>query len=97
MELLFSLIPEFKHYFDSAPKNAKYVSKDIQNDLVAASTNVVLQQICEEIRESEGFVIIARDVSSKEQLSLCLKYINKHLIVNERFVGFSDLSELSFV
>ena len=98
LELLFSLIPEFKHYFDSAPKNAKYVSKDIQNDLVAASTNVVLQHICEEIRESEGFVIIAdeaRDVSSKEQLSLCLRYINKHLIVNEHFVGFSDLSELN--
>lgn len=97
LELLFSLIPEFKH-FNSAPKNAKYVPKNIQNDLVTAFANVVQQQICEEIRESEGFVIIAdeaRDVSSKEQLSLCLRYINKHLIVNECFVGFSDLSELN--
>ena len=73
------------------------MSKDIQNDLLKAATDVVLQQICDEIKESEGFTIIAdetRDVSGKEQLSLCLRYINKQMIVNERFVGFSELSEL---
>ena len=36
----------------------------------------------------------ARDVSKKEQLSLCLRYVNKQLEVNERFVGFSDLCDL---
>ena len=59
LEFLFPLIPEIHNHFHCLPKHARYMSKDIQNDLLKAATDVVLQQICDEIKESEGFTIIA--------------------------------------
>ena len=66
----------------------------VQNDLLKAAGDVVIKQITDEIKDAEGFAVIAdeaRDVSMKEQLSLCLRYVNKNY---ERFVGFSDLCDL---
>ena len=97
LELLASVMPELGRKFRSLPNNAKYTSKVVQNDLLKAAADVVLKQIIDEIKDAEGFAVIAdeaRDVSKKEQLSLCLRYVNKNLEVNERFVGFSDLCDL---
>ena len=97
LELIASVMPELGRQFRSLPNNAKYTSKVVQNDLLKAAADVVLKQITDEIKDAEGFAVIAdeaRDVSKKEQLSLCLRYVNKQLEVNERFVGFSDLCDL---
>ena len=97
LELIASVMPELGCQFRSLPNNAKYTSKVVQNDLLKAAADVVLKQITDEIKDAEGFAVIAdeaRDVSKKEQLSLCLRYVNKQLEVNERFVGFSDLCDL---
>ena len=97
LELLASVMPELERQFRSLPNNAKYTSKVVQNDLLKAAGDVVIKQITDEIKDAEGFAVIAdeaRDVSKKEQLSLCLRYVNKNLEVNERFVGFSDLCDL---
>ena len=97
LELLLSLVPELSAQFRSLPDNAKYTSKVIQNDLLKAASDVVLKKVTDEVKEAEGFAVIAdeaRDIRKKEQLSLCLRYVNKDLEVNERFVGFCDLSEL---
>ena len=96
LELIPSVMPELGRQFRSLPNNAKYTSKVVQNDLLKAAADVVLKQITDEIKDAEGFAVIAdkaRDVS-KEQLSLCLRYVNKQLEINERFVGFSDLCDL---
>ena len=66
-------------------------------EILKAAADVLLKQITDEIKDAEGFAVIAdeaRDISKKEQLSLCLRYMNKDLLVNERFVGFSDLCDL---
>ena len=94
LEFLLSLVPELSAQFRSLPDNAKYTSKVVQNDLLKAASDVVLKKITDEVKEAEGFAVIAdeaRDISNKEQ---CLRYVNKDLKVNERFVGFYDLSEL---
>ena len=97
LELLTSIVPELEHEFRSLPNNAKYTSKVIQNDLLRAAADTVLRHIVNEIKESEGYSVIAdetRDISKKEQLSLCIRYVNKQFQVNEHFVGFTQLCEL---
>ena len=79
LELLVSVTPELGHQFHSLPNNAKYPSKVVQNDLLIAAADVVLKQIIDEIKDAEGFAVITdevRGVSKKEQLSLCLRYVN---------------------
>ena len=97
VELLASVMPELERKFRSLPKNAKYTSKVVQNDLLKAAADVVLKEITEEIKDSEGYAVIAdetRDISKVEQLALCLRYVSKNLDVKEHFVGFSELSDL---
>ena len=98
LQLLTSVMPELGRQFRLLPNNVKYTSKVVQNDLLKAAADVVLNQITDEIKDAEGFAVIAdeaRDVSKKEQLSLCLRYVNKNLEANERFVGFTDLCDLN--
>lgn len=64
-------MPELGRQFRSLPNNAKYTSKVVQNDLLKAAADVVLKQITDEIKDAEGFAVIAdvaQDVSEKEQL-----------------------------
>lgn len=96
LELLTSLSPEIRQ-LQSMPSNAKYTSKIIQNDVLTAATNTVLKHIVNEVKEAEWYAIIAdeaKDISRKEQLSSCIRYVNKDFKVNKHFIGFSDLCEL---
>uniref|UniRef100_A0A1X7U5U3 TTF-type domain-containing protein n=1 Tax=Amphimedon queenslandica TaxID=400682 RepID=A0A1X7U5U3_AMPQE len=98
LELLASLTPELKHLLHSMPRNAKYTSNIIQNDLLKAATDTVLRHIINEVKESDCYAIVAdeaQDKSHTEQLSLCIRYVNNHFEVNEHFVGFSNLHELN--
>ena len=44
--------PTLKHQLENTPSNAKYVSKEIQNDLLKAAAAVVLHSICEDIQSA---------------------------------------------
>lgn len=47
------------------------LQKVVQNDLLKAAADVVLKQITDEIKDAEGFGVVAdkgKDVSKKEQL-----------------------------
>ena len=97
VELLASVMPELERKFRSLPNNAKYTSKVVQNDLLKAAADVVLKTITDEVKDSEGYAVIAdeaRDISKVEQLALCLRYVNKKLEIKEHFVGFSELSDI---
>ena len=89
LELLASLIPELQCQLQ--------IMLDIQNDLLKAATDTVLRHIINEVKESEWYAIIAdetQDIGKKEQLSLCIRYVNNQLQVNEHSIGFSDLCDL---
>ena len=49
LSLLASENPSLKHQLDNAPSNAKYTSKEIQNDLLKAAASVVLESVCEDV------------------------------------------------
>ena len=71
-----------------------YLSPDIQNEII----NIVGQQVQDSIvnacRQARYFAIIAdkfTDKSTKEQLSLCIRFLDKTnntITVREEFVGF---------
>ena len=58
LELIASVMPELGRQFRSLPNNAKYTSKVVQNDLLKAAA-VVLKQVTDEIKDAEGFAVIA--------------------------------------
>lgn len=88
----------FKTNFKSLPKNSKYTSPDIQNDLIKAASNLTIHKIVKEVNlGSNIFSLIvdeARDESKIEQMSVCIRYVHD-LKIKERFLGFIELNELN--
>jgi len=87
----------FKTNLNSLPKNAKYTSKTIQNEILSVSCKVILKSIVKEIQDGSNFYSIivdeAKDESNTEQMSICVRYLNDNR-VNERFLGFIELEDL---
>jgi len=88
---------KFNINLKSLPKNAKYTSNKIQNDILFASSNVILQTIIREVNEGSSVYSLivdeARDASTFEQMSICIRYVHK-LTIKERFLGFVQVEEL---
>lgn len=61
---------KFNINLKSLPKNAKYTSNKIQNDILFASSNVILQTIIKEVNEGSSVYSLivdeARDASTFE-------------------------------
>jgi len=86
----------FEDIFQQLPKNATYLSKDSQNDLLSASSDVISDCIVNEIKEAGMFTVIAddaRDVSCTEQTSVCVRYVLGSRVI-ERFLQFVDVHDL---
>ncbi len=87
------------------PRNATYMSKKSQEDILNAAVLVIRQAILDEMGKTERdvFSLIvdeARDNSCTEQMSICVRYIsssvfNKQSIIRERFLGFVRLFDLN--
>ena len=69
-------------------------SPSVQNDLIKAIADVMLDKITKEIRESEFVAIIldeTSDVNTKSQLSTVIRYVHQGKVY-DRFLGFTDVS-----
>lgn len=88
---------KFSTNLKSLPKNAKYTSNKIQNDILLASSNVILKTIIREVNEGSSVYSLivdeSRDASTFEQMSICIRYVHK-LTIKERFLGFVQVKEL---
>ena len=71
-----------------------YLSPDIQNELIILLGNQVRESIVDSCRKAKFFAVIAdecTDSSTKEQMSLCIRFLDKTdgcIEVREEFVGF---------
>ena len=66
-------------HLQNSPKNARYTSKTIQNELIQVIGNLICRGIIDEVKLSKFYTVIAdevTDVSNKEQLSICLRYVH---------------------
>lgn len=77
----------------------KWLSADVQNEVIEIMSHELLRGIIQEIKHSTFFSIIAdgtTDVSSSEQFSLCIRCVDPDTLhVKEIFVGLYNPSDHS--
>ena len=65
----------------------------LQNEILQLLSNSIVRSIASSVRESGSFALIVdgtQDVSKKEQLSICLRYVDEQLFSHEVFVGMYE-------
>ena len=83
-----------KHLTQPTNAKAKYTSPDIQNEILKIIGRTIRENIVRDCNKSDYFAILAdeaTDTSTKEQVSLCLRFLehtDNGLEVREEFVGF---------
>ena len=80
-----------KKHFETAPKNAVYNSKTIQNELIAVSGEWILQKIINRVKKANFFAVMAdeiADTSNTEQMSIVLRYVNEDCEIKEDSILF---------
>jgi hypothetical protein len=66
-------------------KRNKYISPGIQNQIIVACNKIILKKIVDKINMSVCFFVMAdetTDISTTEQLSICVRYVNNKNILN---------------
>ena len=72
--------PDLQQHLKSCPKNAKYNSHHIQNELINLCGNQIRNKIIASIKTAGIFTILAdetADVSCTEQVAICIRYTVK--------------------
>ena len=76
-------------------KTSKYTSHVIQNEILKAMYLNVIRNVASKIRESGFFCIMSDeccDVSNKEQLVMCIRWVDSKLQAHEEFIGMYIVS-----
>lgn len=87
-------VPEIIKWLEK--KSSKYTSPQIQNELIEIMALTLLRGVASNIRESEFFTIMAdetTDASNREQLVICLRWIDSNLIPHEDFIGLYQIGK----
>ena len=68
-------------------KEDRYTSHDIQNEIIAIMANHVIRDMVSEIRGGVFSIICDEytDISNKEQLTICIRWVDKELKGPRRF------------
>ena len=71
-------------------KTEKYTSHDIQNELLKLMAHQILHNLTDEMRDSFYTTICNEytNISNKEQLTLCLRWVDELFNIHEDFLGF---------
>ena len=77
-------------------KTEKCTSHDIQNELPKLMAHQILRDLTDEMRDSFYATICDEytDISNKEQLTLCLRWVDELFNIHEDFLGFYQLENL---
>lgn len=79
-------------------KRNKYTSPIIQNQIIYACNKIILKKIVAKVNTSKCFSILAdetTDITTKEQLSLTVRYIDDDAILREDFLQFYEIESLT--
>ena len=74
----------------------KYFSPDVVNEIIEMMAHKVLRELLEEIRKAPYFAIPAdetRDISNREQLVICIRWVSENLTVREEPVGLLQVPD----
>ena len=84
-------------HLSKGPKNARYTSKNIQNELLSVVGDTIRNSIISEVKNAKYYSIIAdevTDVANHEELSLVIRYIHNEEI-REDFVDFIEVERIT--
>ncbi|XP_028083501.1 zinc finger MYM-type protein 1-like [Camellia sinensis] len=78
-----------KVILQKGPKNMKFVTPEIQKDIANCAACETTNAIIEEIGNQFFAILVdeSRDVSTKEQMAVVFRYVDKRGIITERFLG----------
>ena len=77
-------------------KTDKYLSHDIQNEIIMIMAHQIIRDICEKILKSFYAIICDEytDISNKEQLTFYLRWVDDCFRVREEFLGFYEVKNI---
>ena len=82
-----------EQHLKTCSKNASYISKTSQNDLISCCGQFITKLVVRKIKENQFFFSIladeASDCSNQEQLSLVIRYVDSDCVIREEFLGIS--------
>ncbi|XP_058726984.1 uncharacterized protein LOC131598392 [Vicia villosa] len=90
---------EFDMILKNARGNLKLMSPSIQKDIVTAAACETTKVIVDSVRDDFFSILIdeSRDTSTKEQMSVVLRYVDKKGSVIERFLGLVHVANTSAI
>ena len=74
-------------------RKSALVSPQAQNEILQLFANAIVRSIADKVRKCEHFSVIVdgtQDVSGKEQLSICLRYVDEEFVPHEEFIGLYE-------
>lgn len=88
---------DLRNHLESAPKNATFISKTIQNNLIDICGSIITDILIKEVNECKFFSILCdeiSDLSHIEQISLSIRYVDLKLcLIKENFICFVPVYE----
>lgn len=84
-------------HLQNAPKNATYISKTVQNDLLEVMGDFILGKIVDEVKESKHYAIEADEVTDTanwEQLGIVVRYVLAGK-AKEKLLGYANCESIS--
>ena len=91
-------IPELRKWLDQPGRSDTYTSHDSQNEILSLAANSIVRDIVLDIKSGcSWFALIAdeyTDIANKEQLSICVRWIDNKLESHEDFLGFYEIPDI---
>ncbi|XP_015376664.1 PREDICTED: zinc finger MYM-type protein 1-like [Diuraphis noxia] len=93
-------IDYLKNHLESKSRN-KYISPQIQNEIITICGDLILSKLVKMVNSSQCFSVLAdetTDVSVKEQLTLCVRFVNgtgKNAKLCEFFLKYVEVHNLT--
>ena len=78
-------------------KSDKYTSPQIQNEIIKLFAFQVLREITASIHSTPFFIIMVdetTDVSNREQVVICIRWVSKTFDVHEDFIGLYNVDQI---
>ena len=87
----------FNNTLDKAPKNNQVICSKSQKEIAKCFAQEILLTIREDMGEDVFSLLVdeSSDVSKKEQMAICLRYVDRLGYVKERFVGLVHVKDTS--
>ena len=95
-QLLFPLEEKWRKIHKNLPKNAKYTSHDIQNEVIEVLAFSVKTKFAEDVRKAELFTIMAdgtTDKNRKEIQGIVCRYLSSDRNVKERCINVKGIDD----